>query len=205
MQKVLGGWGATSPPTPGPLDTIPAWLTPVPRLKKQQGKLCPGHILPQLCSSVIWCLGILIPSKATSNWGLKALAFGAKAHQASSDGETILDDGSQSMGAGALSQKFHKSNSLSPATIRHLQDHFRNAALLGKWWAGCNPCHEVMEKLWTGPAGSAVHTAELEAAAEVLHCGGGEDRTPTVGTRKGSWSSREGVTPPGFPGTEADS
>lgn len=31
-----------------------------------------------------------------------------------------------------LGQKFHKSNSLSPTAIRHLQDHFLNADTAGK-------------------------------------------------------------------------
>lgn len=86
--------------------------------------------------------------------------------------------GHSQWGTAALSQKFHKSNSLSPATITHLQDHFRNVMLLGKWWAGCDPCHRVMEKLWTGPTGSAIHTMELDAAAAVLCCCGerGQDR-----------------------------
>lgn len=104
-------------------------------------------------------------------------------------------------GMAALSQKFHKSDSLSPAAIRHLQDHFRNALLLGKWWAGCDLCHRVMEKLWTGPAGSAIHTPELDAGAAVgaaLLSSEREDRRSW--NEEGSSSSQEGMQAACVPG-----
>ena len=40
--------------------------------------------------------------------------------------------GHSQWGTSGLSQKFHKSDSWSPATIRHLQDHFLNADAAGK-------------------------------------------------------------------------
>ena len=47
-------------------------------------------------------------------------------------GKQFRTTGHSQWGTSGLGQKFHKSDSWSPATIRHLQDHFLNADAAGK-------------------------------------------------------------------------
>lgn len=60
-------------------------------------------------------LRVQCPSKAADDWGMKAFPCGARAHQAFSDGETISNDGSQSMGDCGTQPKIPQVQFLEPS------------------------------------------------------------------------------------------
>lgn len=95
-----------------------------------------------------------------------------------------------------LSQKFHKSNSLSPTTIRHLRNHFLNTSTAGKVVGRLQSVSRGHGKtLRRGPIGSFIHATKLNIRAEILSLmlrRGGE-RKYTTRSLKGPVSSGENM------------
>lgn len=102
-------------------------------------------VLRQLCPSVLWGL-----EGPVSGPGCKSLRDRrSRSWSGQSSPSTAMGTRTRARGHSQWCCCAGKTllESLGPASTGHLQGHFRNATLLGKWWAGWDPCHRVMRGL----------------------------------------------------------